>query len=294
MIILCIPVGKVTLDKYKEYTSRIYLLEKGLNSLNKDLIRQELKSAGFQIIDKSFNTPVARVLSHTYSFNKMRNKKAPLNTIFSQNDLPEMNKVEIPHILVGDFIWSDTREDIKLYESISQNKNVHLIKGNHETMSSLDKKIKDFYDFQISNFHFIALTLKQNSAGELTFSEDLLKFLRSFEENAQETEEHSNLKKVILIHHNIFSDNLKSNLPFRDLKMLRQEIFDLSPFAIIVGDGGVNKHSYFEEINDINVYLTGYPYVNGNSAPKWIDLYDNYLSIFVKVDNETFEKKFIY
>lgn len=294
LLIISLPIGKISLNKYKEYTSRIYLLEQGLNSLNKDLIRQELKTAGFQTISKNFNTPVARVLSHTYSFNKIRNKKAPNNTIFSRNDLPELSKVEIPHIVVGDFIWSDTPEDKQHYKNLSENNKVHLIKGNHETMSSFDKKIKDFYDFEISNFHFIALTLKQNKAGELTFSEEQLKFIQNFEESASEAEEHSSLKKVILIHHNIFSPNLKSNLPFRDLKMLRQAIFDLSPFAIIVGDGGVNKHSYLEEVNDINIYLTGFPYVNGNSAPKWIDLYDNYLSIFVKVDNEIFEKKFIY
>ncbi|MCP4913423.1 MAG: hypothetical protein GY909_09895 [Oligoflexia bacterium] len=293
-LLILIPVGKIGYGKYKEYTSRIYLLEKGLNSLNKDLIRQELKTAGFQVVDKNFNTPVARVLSHTYAFNKIRNKKAPLNTIYQQSDLPDLSKVEMPHIVVGDFVWSDTKEDINYHQQISKNKNVYLIKGNHETMSSFDKKIKDFYDFEISNFHFIALTLKQNKEGELTFSEDLIKFLQSFEESAQESEEHSKLKKVILVHHNIFSPNLKSNLSFKDLKMLRQEIFDLSPFAIIVGDGGVHKHSYFEEVNDINVYLTGFPYVNGNSAPKWIDLYDNYLSIFVKVDNEVYEKKFIY
>tara|TARA_R110002072_G_scaffold64203_5_gene159766 strand:- start:109659 stop:110570 length:912 start_codon:yes stop_codon:yes gene_type:complete len=294
LLVPFIIISYFVFNKYKEYTSRIYLLEKNLTSLNKTIIKKELIKNNFQKIDKLFTQPEVRVLSHTYTFNKLTNKKAPKNYFYDTRFFQSFSYNKFPHIFVGDFIWSDTKEDLKVYKEYEENKMIYLMKGNHESMSSLDKKLKGDYDFKIGNFHFICVETKQQKDGKLLFNEETLSFLEKIILDSQNSDDEKVYKKIVLIHHNIFTNELNSNLPYQELEPLKQKIKDLSPSAVIIGDGGAKSHLLSINDEDLNLFLTGFPYVNIDSPPKWIDLYPNYISVMVNIDEELYEKKFIY
>lgn len=289
ILLVALFVTYFSFDKYKEYTARIYLLEKSVEALNKNIIRKDLLRKGFKRISEKSTEPIVRVLSHTYVFNKRINKNAPRNKYFQPLNV---TTDKFPHVFVGDFIWGDTPDDLRLLKKYQADKNIFLIKGNHETLSSVNKLIKDNFDFKIGDFHFIAVTMKQTREGKIEHSEESISFLNNFVNQSDKKNE--KLKRVVLTHHNIFSNELNSNLPFQDIETLRRKIMQLKPFAIIVGDGGAKDHELQIEKEGVKIFLTGFPYVNADSPPKWIDLYPSHMSIMVAFENEVYEKKIDY
>lgn len=277
--------------KYKEYTSKIYVLEKNLHEISNHLKVTHLKQNEFYQIKNELN-PLVQIHSHTYLYNGIIVKNKPnqpqnsinLDFAFKLSNAPQK-------ILIGDFIWGDSNEEIEYFQKLKTSPSIKLIKGNHETLSDINKDISDFSSFIIDDFQFISFNLIQKK-DNLEVPEEIIKKIN-------EVEIDNSKKLIILTHHNIFSNSIPSNLKFtdqinRNTLSIRETILNLNPVLIIIGDGGVNVSDFKYSFNNTPIILTGWPYINSLGYPQWINLYKSFFTITAHANGNLYEKKFLY
>lgn len=247
---------------------RVTHLEKIFHETSWSLAKTFFLANGYEE-SNDIEEPEVRLFSHTYIFNKHKNSKAPSNYLLNYDFSKRLSGSAKYKVIIGDFVWGDTHEDLKTLEELKSRENLLLIKGNHETLSKVDQEVKDFQVIEAENFKVVGLTLKQNRMGELHVDKEVRSLLLN------EKEKTSSKKLIIALHHNIFSNQIKSNLPYRKLVELENLILSMKPAAIIVGDGGQNLQPVKYKVGNIPVFLIGYPYIDPTQPATWVDLYKN-------------------